>query len=181
MNQPPLQRQHFALYYRIPLDKKGARGTGLPIASAGELPFCYVGKGIAETPEDIGMKIFETLYRRFGSSRDTAYSLLFNKIAFMGLEVDGRFTFRSLCFPLTVPTNDVHNMSTRICLVVGDLPQTYVSITHLLVRGEFPLHTACPPRQHFYLSVDDGPDSIYDGRVWWFSLEGIRWHNESED
>jgi len=167
-------RQHFALYYRINLDKNGARGNGLPIASAGECHSCYVGAGIAETPDDIGMKILGHLYREYGNHGDYIYSLLFNKIAFMGLEVDGQLCeIDKAIHP--VPTNDVNNMSTtRVCLVVGDIPQVYVSITHLLIRGEFPLHTVCPPRQHFYLSVNDGPDHIYDGRVWWFSLEGIR-------
>jgi hypothetical protein len=170
---------HFALYYRIPLesDHKYGRGIGLPAASAGQWPQVFVGAGIAETEEEIGMKIFEGLYKQYSNSGEPVCHLLFQKIAFLGREVEGRLdkpTFDSA----TLPTNDVHDPCLRICLVVGDMPQAYVPISHLLLRGAFPLHVVCPCRQHFYIALEGGLDDDWDGEVWWFSLEGFRYHDD---
>lgn len=175
-----LRRPTFALYYRIVLDKKGySRGTGLPIASAGQWPRAYTGRGIAETPEDIGMKIFNGLYKRFADSKDDdwLYHLLFQQIAFLGREVEGKLREPRPDEAFNIlPSNDVvDNPCPQVCLVVGDMSQAYIPITHLLLRGAFPLHVVCPCRQHFCIVVEGGPDELYDGRVWWFSLEGIRY------
>jgi hypothetical protein len=170
----------FALYYRVVLGKPGySRGGGeLPIATAGQWPQVFVGAGIAETKEEIGMKIWEGIYKRFNDSGDHIYHLLFQNIAFLGREIEGRLHRPLPGESQELPTNDVHNPCSRVCLVVGDMPQAYVPITHFLLRGAFPLHVVCPCRQHFYIAVEGGPDDLYDSRVWWFSLEGFRYREE---